>query len=215
MTLDPQGRQAYQTLFDSCEIRPEKKALVEAIVQKIEANKSRYEEVEAKTRVPWYIVAAIHSLEGDLNFGTHLHNGDPLSHRTKNVPANRPVAGSPPFTWEESAVDALQFDHLTSDQDWTLAGSLDALERYNGTGYRKRNIPSPYLWSFSNHYVRGKFVSDGHFDENAVSHQCGAAVLLKATVLDGRIAFPGSLADRAPLGVSVTAANPAKPAAPV
>jgi lysozyme family protein len=210
----PQNRQEYQTLFDSCEIRPDKKALVEAIVQKIVANKGRYEEVEKVTRVPWYIVGVIHSLEADLNFSKHLHNGDPLSHRTKNVPAGRPVAGSPPFTWEESAVDALQFDHLTSHQDWTLPGSLGALERYNGIGYRKLNIPSPYLWSFSNHYVRGKFVADGQFDRNAVSGQCGAAVLLKAMVLDGRIAFPGSLAERAPLGVSVTATNPAAPVYP-
>jgi lysozyme family protein len=211
----PQNRQEYQTLFDSCEIRPDKKARVQERVTQIIAKKGRYEKVEAETRVPWYIVAVIHSLEGDLDFSTHLHNGDSLSHRTKNVPAGRPAAGSPPFTWEESAVDALQFDHLTSHQDWTLPGSLGALECYNGIGYRNHNIPSPYLWSFSNQYARGKFDSDGHFNSDLVSAQCGAAVLLKAMVLEGHIAFPGSSADRAPLGVSVTPANPANPAAPV
>jgi lysozyme family protein len=34
--------------------------------------------------------------------------------------------------------------------------------------------------SFSNLYSKGKFVQDGHFDPNAVSKQCGAALMLKA-----------------------------------
>ena len=38
---------------------------------------------------------------------------------------------------------------------------------------------SPYLWSFSEHYQRGKYATDGRFDANLVSKQCGAAVLLK------------------------------------
>jgi lysozyme family protein len=54
-------------------------------------------------------------------------------------------------------------------------------------GYRRRGVPSPYLWSFSNLYTKGKFVADGHFDANAVSAQCGAAVMLKA--LQGQGAF--------------------------
>jgi peptidoglycan hydrolase-like protein with peptidoglycan-binding domain len=40
-------------------------------------------------------------------------------------------------------------------------------------------VPSPYLWSFSNHYTRGKYVADGRFSPTAVSQQVGAAVLLK------------------------------------
>ncbi len=46
-------------------------------------------------------------------------------------------------------------------------------------GYRRKGIHSPYLWSFSNHYTKGKFTNDGVFDSNAVSKQCGAAVLLR------------------------------------
>lgn len=36
-----------------------------------------------------------------------------------------------------------------------------------------------FLWSFSTIYEKGKFVADGKFDANAVSKQCGAALLLK------------------------------------
>jgi hypothetical protein len=53
------------------------------------------------------------------------------------------------------------------------------MERYNGFGYRPKGIHSPYLWSFSNHYTKGKFTADGHFDGDAVSKQIGAAVLLR------------------------------------
>ena len=53
-------------------------------------------------------------------------------------------------------------------------------------------MPSPYLWSFSNHYARGKYVADGHFSATAVSQQCGAALLLKRlAATNGRVALPG------------------------
>jgi cell wall-associated NlpC family hydrolase len=64
---------------------------------------------------------------------------------------------------------------------------LYKLEEYNGFGYRNLRpaIASPYLWSFSNHYARGKFVADGRFSPTAVSQQCGAAVLLKRLAQTG------------------------------
>jgi lysozyme family protein len=126
----------------------------------------------------WSVIAIIHSLEASLNFKTHLHNGDPLTAKTVRVPKGRPL-GNPPFDWVESAADALQFDGLSNWQDWSIPGSLYRFELFNGMGYRKRGIPSPYLWSFSNHYTKGKFVKDGDFDADKVSQQCGAAVLLK------------------------------------
>jgi len=57
---------------------------------------------------------------------------------------------------------------------------LYLLEKYNGFGYRMRRVPTPYLWSFSNLYEKGKFLQDGRFDPEAVSKQCGAALMLKA-----------------------------------
>lgn len=96
------------------------------------------------------------------------------------MPANRPLT-APPFTWEESAIDALHYTKLTNWQDWSVAGTLFKLEVYNGWGYRRYHsqILSPYLWSFSNHYHQGKYAADGKFDSQLISQQCGAAILLK------------------------------------
>jgi len=140
-----------------------------------------YKLVESSTGVPWQVIGVIHQLEGGGSFKTHLHNGDPLTDYTRNVPRNRPMVGhEPPFSWEESAIDALRFDGLTKRRDWTSAAVvLDTLERFNGLGYRKRHIASPYLWSGSMHYSKGKFTSDGRFSASAVSKQVGAALVLK------------------------------------
>jgi len=188
ITLTTKLSNEYQELFASAVVNPAKQAAVKVMQDKITANRSRYEEVEQSTKVPWFVVATIHSLEGSLNFKTHLHNGDPLTARTVHVPKGRPL-GKPPFTWEESAIDALQFDGLTTVPKWTLPMILFKLEGFNGFGYRTRHpeVLTPYLWSFTNHYQKGKFVADGKFDPNAVSKQCGGAAILKALSLDGTI----------------------------
>ena len=53
---------------------------------------------------------------------------------------------------------------------------------------------TPYLWSFSNQYTSGKFVQDGVFDPNAISKQCGAAVILSQMVRNGLVTFPATAA---------------------
>jgi len=181
ITLTPKLKQEYEELFDSCVTKEAKRAAVDAIVKKIVANRPGYEAVQSRTKVPWYVVAVIHSMEGSLNFKTHLHNGDPLTAKTVHVPKGRPP-GTPPFQWEDSAVDALAFDNMTAVKKWNLATALFKLEGFNGFGYRTKHpeVLTPYLWSFSNHYQKGKFVADGKFDPTAVSKQCGAAVILKS-----------------------------------
>ncbi len=131
--------------------------------------------------IPWYFIACAHYLECNFSFKKHLHNGDPLTGYTIRVPANRPKVGhEPPFTFEESAVDALKLMKLNLITTWNLPTLLRKLEAFNGFGYFKyHSINSPYLWSFSNQYVAGKYVSDGKFDSKAISQQMGAAVILK------------------------------------
>jgi lysozyme family protein len=188
--LTPQLRQEYQTLFDTCQVRPQREAEVKHLADRLIENKERYQTLEALTDVPWHIIAVIHNMEASQKFNGHLHNGDPLTHRTVNVPPGRPPIGDPPFTFEVSGVDALRFEKMDQVEDWTLPGSLFRLEGFNGFGSRARGIHTPYLWSFSNHYTKGKFVSDGHFDPNAVSQQCGAALLLRKMVDQGAFSFP-------------------------
>ncbi|RZJ88819.1 MAG: hypothetical protein EOO20_12575 [Chryseobacterium sp.] len=133
------------------------------------------------SQIPWYFIACAHYLECSFSFKKHLHNGDPLTNYTVRVPANRPKVGHPPpFTFEESAVDALKLLKLHEISNWNLPTVLRKLEAYNGFGYFKyHQVNSPYLWSYSNQYIKGKYVSDGKFDSEAVSKQMGSAVILK------------------------------------
>ncbi len=167
----------YQQLWDTMAVY--KAAQAEAIADKIADNNVRYQTVVSKWKLPWYIVGIIHNMEADMNFTRHLHNGDKLTARTVHVPAGRPLTGTPPFTWEESAKDALTMCGLDKVSDWSIPHTLLVLEGYNGFGYQRRGINSPYLWAGSSNYVKGKYVSDGKFDPEAVSHQIGAALILK------------------------------------
>jgi lysozyme family protein len=179
----------YQTLFDSCVIAPARAAEIESTTTKIAANQARYESVGEPLDIPWFFIGVTHCMEGGLNFKTHLHNGDPLTARTVQVPKGRPKKGNPPFTWEESATDALTLEGFAGLDDWSLTSILYRFEKYNGFGYRSRKINSPYLWSFSSHYTRGKFGADGVFSPALVSKQCGAAVLLRQLVSRNAIQF--------------------------
>nr|MCU0729260.1 hypothetical protein [Sphingopyxis sp.] len=93
----------------------------------------------------------------------------------------------PPSDWESSAIDALRLMNFAGQQDWSLARTLYRLEAYNGFGYRSRGVPTPYLWSYSTHYERGKFVADGRWNPQAQSQQCGAALMLRLLVDAGDV----------------------------
>jgi lysozyme family protein len=174
----------YQLLFNTCIIREDKFQKVEEIISDIERNRGRYLAVGEPLGIPWYLIAVIHSMESSLTFSGHLHNGDPLIKRTVHVPKGRPKTGTPPFTWEESATDALKLQQIHKWSDWTAPGILYKLEEYNGWGYRLHHphVLSPYLWSASNHYIRGKYTTDGRWSEAAISKQVGAAVILRRMV---------------------------------
>jgi len=184
-------KEEYVELYKSCQAHVSKFDTIDSFVNKILAHRSRYESVAETLSIPWYFIAAIHNMESSQNFSKHLHNGDPLSARTKHVPAGRPKTGTPPFSWEESAVDALKLRKLHKVEEWTLPRMLYELEGYNGWGYRlyHTHVLSPYLWSWSNHYSSGKYIADGTWSDIAVSRQCGAVVLIKRLEERGEISF--------------------------
>ena len=169
----------YRELLDTIEIKnPTWETNIKAKAKRIYANRERYKEVCGN--IPWQFIGVIHSLESGLNFNTHLHNGDSLSARTRRVPAGRPLEGEPPFTWEESAKDALNQKGFYQVKDWSLEHQCFLLEKYNGFGYRQRHtgVNSPYLWSGTNHYSIGKFEFDGVYNPSLVSEQIGCIPLL-------------------------------------
>lgn len=146
----------------------------------------RFEEVAAKSYLPWYAIGFISYRESSFDFQSHLHNGDPLSRRTRRVPKGYPKTGTPPFTWEYSAIDALKKmgRGLTSEEKTLLMnGDIPALlwylERYNGFGYMRRGVNSPYVWGCTSAYTKGRYVADGKWSKNAVSKRVGGAAILK------------------------------------
>lgn len=179
----------YIHLYKSCESRENHFDEIDKLVDTLISNRKRYENVGDTLGIPWYFIAAIHNMESSQNFSRHLHNGDSLNARTKHVPAGRPKKGNPPFTWEESATDALKLRKLDKIKKWSLSRLLYELEGYNGWGYRlyHSHVLSPYLWSYSNHYVSGKYIADGTWSDTAKSRQCGAVILLKRLEERGEI----------------------------
>jgi lysozyme family protein len=173
----------YFNLWNRASVRPDSAAAVTAVAQKIIANKARYQAVEAKTGVPWFMIGPIHNRESSLRFNAHLHCGDPLTARTVHVPKGRPKAAPAngvAYTWEESAIDALSMPphDLAKVKNWSLERILYETEKYNGWGYLGKGN-SPYLWAGTSEYHGGKYVADHVYDRNAWDRQLGCVALLK------------------------------------
>ena len=188
-TLTNKLKEEYKLMFDTCAIDEDRLEEIEAIILRMEANVLSYKSIASAVKAPWYFIAGLHNMESGMNFNTHMHNGDPLTARTTHVPKGRPATGEPPFTFTASAIDAMKHKHFDTHESWLLPEILFRTELYNGWGYRKHAIYSPYLWAGSNHYTKGKYVADGQFSSTAVSKQIGAAVILRRMAEKGLIRF--------------------------
>lgn len=168
-------RPDYLNLWKTMEIK--QYPLVEKVCDSLARSKSQYLEVVSHfPGMPWDFVAVIHERESGQNWSRSLAQGDPWSQVSTHVPKGR----GPFSSWQEAAIDALTLQGYHARlYHWDIANTLENLELYNGLGYRRRGLLSPYLWSFTNHYVKGKYVADGKFDANAVDKQIGCAPLLK------------------------------------
>lgn len=160
------------------------------VAKRLVAAKERYQSVSKGTGIPWPFIAVTHQRESSQNWSRSLAQGDPWNKKSTHVPAGR----GPFNSWEEAAYDALVncAPHAARNKDWSIGGLLTLLERYNGVGYVNRGLPSPYLWSGTDQYSRGKYVRDGVFDPNEVDKQLGCAGLIMAMMaLDPSIDFEG------------------------
>jgi lysozyme family protein len=156
--------------------------------ERLLAAKSRYQAVEAKTGVPWFVIAVIHERESSQLWSASLAQGDPWNKVSTHVPKGR----GPFKSWEEAAIDALVncAPYAARNKDWSVGGALLMLEQYNGLGYATKGVPSPYLWAGTDQYVAGKYVRDGVYDTTAVDKQLGCAGMIKALMaLDPSIKF--------------------------
>lgn len=169
----------YQDKYDKMKIQ--RISVVKSTAQKIADGKDVYKRLETRTGIPWYFIGLIHLRESNCNFTKHLHNGDPLTGKTYRVPANRPIGGAAPYSFEYSAIDALKMKGYDKIKDWSIPRLAYCLEKYNGFGYRMRGCPSAYLWAGTNQYESGKFIFDGPrgWRPNVVDQQIGVMGVLK------------------------------------
>ena len=150
------------------------------VAKRLRANKNRYSDISVRTGVPWEVIAVIHEREAgyDPGFTRNIANGEPWNRETRLIPRGR----GPFSSFEEAALDALVncAPYAARNKDWSAGGTLTLLEKYNGLGYANKGLPSPYIWSGTDQYERGKYVADGVFDPNVVDKQLGCAGLLMA-----------------------------------
>jgi len=175
------------------------------VAKRLVAAKERYQAVSAKTGIPWPFIAVTHQRESSQNWSKSLAQGDPWNQPSTHVPAGR----GPFKSWEDAAYDALVNcgPYAARNKDWSIGGTLALLEQYNGLGYVRRGLPSPYIWSGTDQYSSGKYVADGVFDPNEVDKQLGCAGLIMAMMaLDPSIKFDGS---------TITPTLPPMPSGPV
>jgi lysozyme family protein/peptidoglycan hydrolase-like protein with peptidoglycan-binding domain len=169
------------------------KAELEVFREKYEANAERYERVAERTGVPAMLIAALHYRESSMNFGTYLHQGDPLGKPAVHVPRDIPVFDD----WEDAAVHALGLKSSIRDEVGLTADSRDGAamatfaEAYNGLGYHHRGLASPDVFAGSDRYTGGMYVADGKFSSTTFDRRLGVATILQAMgALDPSKALP-------------------------
>ena len=169
----------YRNLWARCQVVRSEES--EKAAQGIIEDRARYENVQKATGVPWYFVGPVHHRESNRNFAGVLHNGERIigtGRKTTLVPAGR----GPFSSWDEAASDALKYMELDKVSDWNLPRVLYEFERYNGFGYIKQKVNSPYVWAGTNLQQAGKYVRDGVFDRNHMDTQLGCAAILKKLI---------------------------------
>lgn len=150
--------------------------------------KARYAAISAATGVPWHVVAVIHEREagGPPHWDRQLAQGDPLgevsTHDPKGLGPFLNHADDPPGkdAFYRAALVALTDapPQVAKWKDWSAGGTLTILEEFNGLGYANRGVPSAYVWSGSDQYSSGKYVTDHVYDPNTVDVQLGCAPLI-------------------------------------
>lgn len=170
--------------WEAARINPAFSIALDVSVETFRRNAERYERITAmrENGVPAAVIFCLHQRESSGNFRCHPHEGSPLTGRTRFVPKGRlPLPANPPFTFEQSAADAYYVCDKLDRVNWKdVQTALQGIESFNGLGYQNNHpdVPSPYLWSGTNLYRRGKYTGDGHFDHFAVDKQLGCVAIL-------------------------------------
>lgn len=135
----------------------------------------KYNEVASHIDCNIHALICSHYREAGCDFDRQILNGQAWDMKTTIVPK-----GEGPFeSFEVSCKRGFDIKPKMEHEN-NIIDILHFLERWNGWGYRRRGVWSPYLWSYTNLYVKGYYTSDGKFSMNAVNRQLGCASLLIA-----------------------------------
>jgi lysozyme family protein len=173
-----------QKRWDLAKTNPHFSIALDVAVARYQKLAGRYQPITLmrKNGVPSAVLYCLHQRESSGNFLCHPHEGSPLTQRTRYVPRGRLPQKPPPYNFDESAEDAYYVCDRLDLVDWTkVPTALQAIESFNGLGYQKyhQDVPSPYLWSGTTIYWRGKYTGDGKFNRLAVDGQIGCAAIFK------------------------------------
>lgn len=167
--------------WDKCQIdqNPE----IERAAQGVLSGWLTYKAVGDQLFIPPWVIGILHYRESNFDFGTWLANGDPLySADGKPIPTTHVPAGLGPASgWADGAMASLIHQGWgAGNLHWDISNALDNIERFNGLGYQEMGVPSPYLWSMTNVYKKGKYSADGAYDPEMIDRQAGCAAIMKA-----------------------------------
>ena len=146
-----------------------------------EINGSTYQGIAEETGVPAKLICALHYRESRCNFNTYLHNGQMLGKPTTAVPKDVLF-----YDFKSAALDALKKKAWLRDlcnlsaNSKDLVGMVTFAENWNGLGYHNRGVVSPYIYSGTSLYTKGKYINDGKYDTNAIDKQAGVYFVLMA-----------------------------------
>lgn len=146
-------------------------------------NLDRYQQVTAQDGVPVVFIASSFEREASSNFRDNPAQGDPLDRVSRDVPRGMgPYSG--PDAWVHAAIDAYRLDHLdrVGAGNWNWPRFCYEGEAFNGFGPRMHGRKTGYLWSGTNIYSGGKYVSDGVWSSHADDEQLGIVPVAKRMV---------------------------------
>lgn len=142
---------------------------------KLAAGRERYSAVSDLTQVPWQIIGVLHGLEARFDFDRQFITGEKWKDKTKLEPTGL----GPWDTWDGAAVYGIM--KKERPKDWRLINTCLFFEKWNGLGYYKKGLYTPYCWNYLVPYAvqgGGKYTSDGKYDPKFISKQVGAVTLL-------------------------------------
>lgn len=170
----------YKVWWDQMKSLPGRQKEFDRFARLAFTHKDIYQEIQARTSVPWPLIALTHQRESSMNFTTYLGNGQRLDRVTTIVPKGRgPFKG--PDAFVNGAIDALRIEGLSSVKDLNIIEKiLYYCEVFNGGGYSRLGLPSPYLFGGTTVQRAGKFTRDHFFDPHVWDTQPGCAPMLRA-----------------------------------